>query len=275
MEECVKSVVYSSAVQNYPEHTHNHYQMIYVKRGESTLRIASESYPVKAPCLVFINHLEPHAFDIRSGAYERYSVNIAHREANHQIKDQSLLSVFCVRSPRLCPVVDISPFAKKIDTLVGLLHEEFHGGCPASGEACVLLLNVLLIELRRRRPDAFPAADSGIAGTVWEIKRDLEQHADQEFTLTGIAARRCVSPHYLAHSFKRITGYSVKQYHLLCRLSAARELLGSTQDSVTEISRKAGFSDMSNFSRYFRRYMGVTPTAYRKQVREHGAAGAD
>ena len=45
----------------------------------------------------------------------------------------------------------------------------------------------------------------------------------------------------------------------------ACELLATTNLPITEVALEAGFYDHSDFSRQFRRTMGVSPTDYRKQ----------
>ena len=55
----------------------------------------------------------------------------------------------------------------------------------------------------------------------------------------------------------------VHEYLVLLRLkSAALELL-STQDSITEIALRNGFSDSNYFKDAFKKMYGVSPRAYR------------
>ena len=73
-----------------------------------------------------------------------------------------------------------------------------------------------------------------------------------------------ISPYHLSHMFKQKTGYTVKQYLLRRRLGEAQIRLASTQDSVQTIAEELGFEDASYFSRIFSKYIGLTPTEYRK-----------
>jgi two-component system response regulator YesN len=53
---------------------------------------------------------------------------------------------------------------------------------------------------------------------------------------------------------------------MICRLSAAKNLLSSTDKGIKEIIDLCGFSDESNFSRTFREKVGMTPTEFRKMT---------
>ena len=120
-----------------------------------------------------------------------------------------------------------------------------------------------LLSLYRSSPDFFPRTESKRAETVLRIKARLERELTDPPTLESLGREFHLSPYYLAHLFKDITGYSIKNYRMLCRIAAARELLTSTSLSVSEICDRIGFSNMSNFSRYFKKELGVSPLRYR------------
>ena len=45
-------------------------------------------------------------------------------------------------------------------------------------------------------------------------------------------------------------------------------MLMETEETVYEISREIGFSDVKNFHYYFKKMFGVTPNEFRKNHRE-------
>jgi AraC-like DNA-binding protein len=57
------------------------------------------------------------------------------------------------------------------------------------------------------------------------------------------------------------------QYLLRCRLRRAAGLLADDGRPVTEVAYEAGFADLSNFVRSFRRAAGVSPRTFRKAAR--------
>ena len=58
------------------------------------------------------------------------------------------------------------------------------------------------------------------------------------------------------------------QYVILRRVERAKRLLQAGTDlSLAEVSVYAGFSDQSQFSRHFKRLVGVTPGQFRMSAR--------
>ena len=70
--------------------------------------------------------------------------------------------------------------------------------------------------------------------------------------------------------FKDYTGVSPAQYRLQAKLVRAKELLASGALNVSEIAYELGFENASQFSTFFRKREGITPTAFREQI--HGSA---
>lgn len=96
------------------------------------------------------------------------------------------------------------------------------------------------------------------------IAKYIDQHYAEDLTIEQLARQFYISPYHLSHMFRLKTGYSLKQYTLRRRIGEAQIRLIQTQDSIQTISEAVGFEDASYFSRIFSKYIGMTPTEYRK-----------
>lgn len=59
-------------------------------------------------------------------------------------------------------------------------------------------------------------------------------------------------------------GTSYRKLFLCSRINHAKRLLRTDAIRITEISRRLGYKDPSNFSKAFKKYTGTTPGKYRR-----------
>jgi AraC family transcriptional regulator of arabinose operon len=92
------------------------------------------------------------------------------------------------------------------------------------------------------------------------------------YTLTMLAASAQLSASRLAHLFTEQVGDSIMNVVLGLRLQRASELLNATDMSVGQVARAVGFESPHYFSRQFGQRFGLSPTVYRRTVRQDPAA---
>jgi AraC family transcriptional regulator len=95
----------------------------------------------------------------------------------------------------------------------------------------------------------------------------LEANSAEEIGLEAAAREARLSPFHFLRVFARVLGVTPHQYLVRTRLRRAARLLAEGDRPVTEVALDAGFEDLSNFVRSFRRAAGVTPGAFRRAAR--------
>ncbi len=94
------------------------------------------------------------------------------------------------------------------------------------------------------------------------LLRYIEQHLHQNITVDELAKLVHLHPNYFIHYFHKMTGSSPVQYINKQKMERAKQLLSSTDLSVTEISERVG-TQLYYFSKIFKKATGFSPTAYR------------
>ena len=85
--------------------------------------------------------------------------------------------------------------------------------------------------------------------------------------VSRIAAAVGMNESHFIRAFKQLHGITPKQYHLYVLMRRASALLAGTDMSVKEIAYTLGYEDPSSFSRAFKSFMGLSPSAYARQQR--------
>ena len=74
-----------------------------------------------------------------------------------------------------------------------------------------------------------------------------------------------ISPNYLGRYFKKQTNEIMQQYILNYKMKIVESRLLHTDMRINEIVEELGFTDESHMNRLFRKYKGISPTAFRKK----------
>ncbi len=93
----------------------------------------------------------------------------------------------------------------------------------------------------------------------------IDENLDADLSLRAIADIAFFSPYHFHRIFKYITNETLRAYVTRRRLEKSVLELRHKATGITEISSKYGFNDVSSFTRAFKKYYGLSPTAFKKQ----------
>ncbi|PHV69260.1 hypothetical protein CS063_16760 [Sporanaerobium hydrogeniformans] len=74
---------------------------------------------------------------------------------------------------------------------------------------------------------------------------------------------------YLSRIFKQVTGISFIDYVTLVKLDRGKLLLLNSTLQIQEIAEELGYNNAQYFSTVFEKYVGLSPTRFRKQTKSH------
>jgi AraC-like DNA-binding protein len=95
----------------------------------------------------------------------------------------------------------------------------------------------------------------------------IKTHLEQALSLARLATVAQTSPAHFARLFKHATGQTPHQYVIMCRMEQAKRLLARADVPLSEIGPQVGCADQSHFTALFRKYVSMTPKAYRNTTR--------
>lgn len=99
---------------------------------------------------------------------------------------------------------------------------------------------------------------------IFELCNYLAENFEKNLTLDNLAKRSCYQKNYLCKKFKAVMNQSIFEYITELRVQKALYLLRTSDENIISIALKCGFSDVSYFSKIFKRQMQFTPLEFRK-----------
>lgn len=102
------------------------------------------------------------------------------------------------------------------------------------------------------------------AGIEQQLARIYEQPAAVP-PVAELARELGLSPDHYARLFRVVSGRSPRALIQMARLDRARQLMRESLLSLSEIAEQTGYSDVFQFSRLFKRQMGMAPSVWRRE----------
>lgn len=91
----------------------------------------------------------------------------------------------------------------------------------------------------------------------------IDSHYSETLMLEDICKISALSKTYFCYLFKMITQQTFVEYLMNTRIRNAAHMLENPQLPITYIGDAVGFNDSTNFSRTFRKVVGLSPREYR------------
>ncbi|WP_068675461.1 response regulator transcription factor [Oceanobacillus sp. Castelsardo] len=89
------------------------------------------------------------------------------------------------------------------------------------------------------------------------------KYMDSKLSLTEVAKHVNRSPSYLSHLLTKKYNQSFREMLIHLRIQKAKEMLGTTDESIYNIANSVGFHNPNYFSRVFKLHTGKTPRDWR------------
>lgn len=99
---------------------------------------------------------------------------------------------------------------------------------------------------------------------IEDVKNDLIENLESKITIDELAQKYGIGKTTLKNCFKEVYGKPIFKWRKEYKLDYACRLIEKNELSITDISRKVGYTSPSKFSRAFRQYVGCTPSEYKK-----------
>lgn len=246
-----------------PFHWHRSAEMLYVKRGQLNIWMNKKKYELGKNDFIFINSKEAHS----TQSPEDNEVIVL------QIPGDFLETFSNKESLYIhCNTIELSE-NKIFDNIRELLYQMYLYS-ERKDDAYYLKVYSLLFELGYILVKIFKVKEENIdintqkyLDRLSEICEYIKFHYTESLSLNDVADEFGYTPQYLARMFQKYTGSTFLTYLNSIRLNAAFKQLMNTDLSILTIAEESGFSNVKSFNKLFKEAYGMTPSSYRKSIK--------
>lgn len=259
-------VLFAGKSQTLPEHQagpkiYDYYLLHYVESGYGVFRTEHRTYEL-GPGSCFL---------IQPGQLVSYISNDEHpwqyRWAAFTGKDGGSLVMQAGFTPDE-PVLSATEGGLIPASLEGIM-EAFYANQESAHLTSLGYLYLIIGESAERLSSTsrLPGAGSQIKRTVKQMIHYMSSQYAHPISIEQMCDSLGYNRAYLSRIFKQETGISPVTYLLKLRIEKSRQLLRERPElSVEQISASVGLTDALYFSRQFKRFCSLSPTAYRVKV---------
>lgn len=99
-----------------------------------------------------------------------------------------------------------------------------------------------------------------------DIMEYLNNNIHKEISRKDVANAVYLNPEYLSRLFQKEKGMTLSEYILQQKMNIAKQLLKTTNFSITIVASKVGYTNFSHFTKLFKKVFGISPSEYRKNT---------
>lgn len=249
------------------------YKILMVSGGTGIFTLGLNRYVITEPTILFLHPNDIISWQHTSGDPGGYYVLFKKSFLAEHDSLRATMERFGLFSDKSKSVIRLDPAT--VPTLIQLwenMQEEESAAQGLGHDAIQAYMQLLMIDSLRKAE--FPS--SGHSGSeyanVHKFFKLLEDEASQINhsqpirlrTAKEFASSMDLHPNYLNRLLKKYTGQNISTHIKGRLLEESKALLLQTSWSLEEISYSMGFSDPPNFTVFFKKSTGLTPTQFRK-----------
>ena len=153
----------------------------------------------------------------------------------------------------------------------GVHRQILQGAGDAEPDLAALALRILAV-CAQTAPRGAPL--SKLQRAVRHAEEHLARHHAEPVNVAELAARLGVAYSHFRRAFRAQTGFAPWQYVLHLRLTRARRLLASSDETLDAVAARVGFSSGFHLSLAFKKAYGESPTRWKQAMLRPGVGGA-
>lgn len=249
-------------------HKHSFFHLVYFTKGSGTHSIDFVQFPVKAGQIYFMVPDQVHAWHFESKP-DGYIVNFSVEYMNMLLANTRYFDQFRFFSGNAQEqVIQLPTEARKeVEQLLAIITREGNDEKALKDDFIrTALIQLFILVSRCAGYDEKTDVVNYNSVLLKNFIQLINLHFREKKLTKDYAALLYVTPNHLNALSKDVTGRSAGELIRERIILEAKRLLVNAQMNISEIAAELSFEDNSYFTKFFKKYTGITPEQFRKQI---------
>jgi len=272
---------FTVAVWEHPEHNHNHFELVFIRRGSGVHVLNGVEHPYSGRTLFLLGPSDYHFFRIEAETeftflkFTNIYLNSMSAPEGAQGWNQCIDGLLVNAGRSDVTILGSDHDKEQMDRLVAVIVNEWTENRKMPNDTIFFLIQAIMSVVKRRlcgllTPGVAPPADERVASLVNyihahinSVERVQAEHLSEVFGC---------SKNYLGIFFKEHLGMTLRDYVSRYKLSLIENRLKNSSFTIKEISYALGFTDLSHFNKFFQKHKGIAPKEFRLKMRQEAVS---
>ena len=237
-------------------HWHENIEIIYIVAGEANVSIDGEFRYAKEGDIVVVNSSCMHRLYPIDDIVEYYVIIVS-------TKMCAELDIN-TKSDHLLPLISDNTARMKAESVVASFTSEEAYSLAQTKADIISLLVYLYLNFPSNETKTTRYHINASKHIAQEAMEYIHMHYTENITTSVLAKHLAVSVNYLCRCFNSCTGFTVIDHLNYVRCTAAKNMLTTTDYSVSEVCAAVGYNNLSYFGRQYKKFFGISPSRTEK-----------
>lgn len=224
-------------------------------RTSGIITLQGKEVTAEKNSVIIFNKKTPQIYRANQGSYTN---DFIHFEADNDLEVRNLPF----------DTLFVLPSVKQVGKILKEIYLEFISNNVSRDESMDLLLKLLFVKINELV--AYKPQNTVLYGyydSLLNLRSLIYRHPEEKWTVARLANQVNLSPSHFQRLYKHTFGVTCIADVITCKMEYAKASLSATGGSVREIASLCGYENEEHFMRQFKQEVGITPTQYRRQMR--------
>lgn len=186
----------------------------------------------------------------------------------HFIPDKEEQGFFQALQIPMCRILHPYDF-HRLSEYIRMMSDSFHGSSSHKEQIIDSFMHIFLYSLQE---ELQKSTDNASVQKYYQdfsrLRTQIYNNPADSWSVPALAVSLCLSLSYFQHLYKHFFDCSCQQDIINARLALSKYYLNSSDMSIHDLAEFCGYDSDLHFMRQFKKFVGMTPSEYRKSAKQ-------